>query len=145
MSVIAWDGQVLAADSQATSADARSLAVKLHRLPDGRIAGFTGPLDLGMQLVHWLRDGARLDAWPATQGTDDWCRLIVWDPAVGLGHYERYPVLIPVLDPYTAFGSGRDFALGAMAQGASAVEAVEAAIKHGTTCGGPVRWHRTER
>ena len=40
--------------------------------------------------------------------------------------------------PYFAMGSGRDFALGAMAAGASAEEAVRAAIAHDVYSGGEV-------
>lgn len=37
-----------------------------------------------------------------------------------------------------AWGSGRDFALGALSMGATAAEAVKIACKHSTTCGGKI-------
>lgn len=40
------------------------------------------------------------------------------------------------IDAYAAFGSGRDFAMGAMASGANAEMAVRAAITHCISCGG---------
>lgn len=40
--------------------------------------------------------------------------------------------------PFYVSGSGREIALGAMAAGASAVEAAEFACKYSSTCAGPV-------
>lgn len=37
-----------------------------------------------------------------------------------------------------AWGSGRDFALGALSMGATAKEAAQIACKHSTTCGGKI-------
>lgn len=41
-------------------------------------------------------------------------------------------------DPYVAFGSGADNAMGAMSMGASAAQAVEAAAKHDLATGGGI-------
>ena len=39
---------------------------------------------------------------------------------------------------FYAIGSGCEFATGAMEMGATAEEAVQVAIKHSTSCGGPI-------
>lgn len=46
--------------------------------------------------------------------------------------------LVPIYAPYTAIGSGALLALGAMAHGASAEEAVEAAARHDKNTGGRI-------
>ena len=43
----------------------------------------------------------------------------------------------PIKHP-DAWGSGRDFALGALSMGATAKEAAQIACKHSTTCGGKI-------
>lgn len=48
-----------------------------------------------------------------------------------------YPMEIAA--PYFTFGSGGPVALGALIQGATAVEAVRIAIKYVPTCGGKVQ------
>lgn len=145
MSVIAWDGKIIAADSQSTAAGARSMARKLERMDNGDIVGFTGDLAKGVLLLHLWKtgllamtpDAMHSSAWPAFQRTDDWCRLIVFREGE-LFFFEQEPIAIPVYAPYVAFGSGRDFALGAMAVGADAVDAVAAACKHSVECGGAI-------
>jgi len=70
-------------------------------------------------MVHWYKSGADVGAWPDIQKTDDWARLIVFG-SHGLKYYEQTPIAINVEDPFFAFGSGMDVALGAMAMGATA-------------------------
>jgi ATP-dependent protease HslVU (ClpYQ) peptidase subunit len=60
--------------------------------------------------------------------------LIVWD-AQGLRYYEDGPIPETVEHGFWAFGSGRDFAIAAMACGKSAREAVEIACQFDTGCG----------
>lgn len=47
-------------------------------------------------------------------------------------------IFAPYFAPYFATGSGADFATGAMAHGATAEEAVRAAIMHDTNSGGEI-------
>lgn len=47
--------------------------------------------------------------------------------------------LIQIKAPFYAEGSGADFAIGAMEMGASAEQAVQAAIKHSANCGGKIQ------
>jgi ATP-dependent protease HslVU (ClpYQ) peptidase subunit len=42
-------------------------------------------------------------------------------------------------DTFVAIGSGRAYAIGAMARGATAEQAVKVAIKYTTTCGGKIQ------
>jgi hypothetical protein len=86
----------------------------------------------------WER-GELLTKWPDFQKTEDWCRIVICTKGK-LFYAERLPVLFEVYDPYYAFGSGRDFALGAMAVGADAIRAVEATCRHSTECSGEPVW-----
>lgn len=96
--------------------------------------GVTGSLAAGMLLMEWYKDGADLSRWPEFQSTDDWSHLIVVDPR-GVRYYEKLPIAIWIDEPFFAWGSGQDYALGAMAHGASAIEALEISNRFCTTTG----------
>jgi hypothetical protein len=144
MSVIVWDGKTLAADKQGTNCEMRftecKMAVKFTE--HGLVAcAWTGTASYGRELAQWYFDGAVKEKWPEFQkDKDDWCRLIVAD-ADGCQFYEMTPFPMIVHDPYMAWGSGRDFAMGALAMGADAITAVEVACKFSTGCGYGVESH----
>lgn len=136
MSVVVWDGKTLAADRQASCGDLRMLTCKIRRLPSGEVVAWTGEVSTGMILADWYERGAKPEEWPKFQEGENWSRLIVASPGK-LVTYEGgpYPVAIPVLEKKAAFGSGRDFALGAMAWGADAEGAVTVASHFCASCG----------
>ena len=132
MSVIAWDGKTIAADRQMTSGDMGVTCCKLVRLPSRAIVGWTGTAECGLVLLDWL-NGKR--EWPKFQEDKErWTRLVMVDDK-GVWFYEQEPVPIQVLDKFMAWGSGRDFAMGALAMGATAERAVEIANQFCVTCG----------
>lgn len=140
MSIIAYDGKIIAADRQATCGDFKRTVHKLIRLvPSGVILGWTGAQDAGLTLSRWWQDGANHDKYPEFQQTDNWCRLVVLAEGK-LVTYEQTPECIEMLDPIHAFGSGRDYAMGAMEMGSGAIKAVEITCKHCTGCGMGVDW-----
>lgn len=135
MSVIAYDGHMIAADRQATNAGLRYMTTKLRRLKSGVVLAWTGDQDTGELLAQWYEQGANPTEWPEVQKDKEaWCRLIV---ATGkeCRFYERHPVSIKVEDAFLAWGSGRDYAMGAMAMGASARKAVHVASRFDHNCG----------
>lgn len=135
MSIIAWDRKSIAADRQATCADMRFTTKKMLRIGE-MVVAWTGVVCHGLQLVDWWRNGAIKEEWPACQADEStWARLIVVEASGRLFFYEQEPVKQEVLDDFIAFGSGRDFAMGAMAHGASAKEAVEIASRFNIECG----------
>lgn len=140
MSVIAWDGRTLAADTGMVTAGMRARTSKMaHSYVNDQsvICAWTGDHGLGHLLAQWYFDGADPETFPNKFAKEDeWCRLIVADRD-GCFFYENYPAKIIVHDKYMAWGSGRDFAMGAMFLGASAEEAVNAACEHSTECWGP--------
>ena len=137
MSVIAWDGSIIAADKMACCGYNAVTTTKLHMMVSGLIIGWTGDATIGAELMSWYQHGANVEDWPKVQATDDWCRLIVWDPKHSrpLRFYESRPFSFIVQDRFAAWGSGRDYAIGAMAQGANAIDAVKIASQHCISCG----------
>jgi len=135
MSVIAWDGKMIAADKQATCSGMRFTTTKMRRLPSGEVLAWTGEQDGGELLAIWYANGADITKWPEFQKDKElWVRLIVANVSV-VKFYERQPIAVVVEDAYMAWGSGRDYAMGAMAFGADAEHAVSIASKFDNGCG----------
>lgn len=133
MTVIAYRDGIIAADRQATS---YGLAYEVEKLfvSEDAIRTGTGDASFVMGMIEWHKAGADPKTFPESQKTDDWARLIVVT-AEGVSWYERSPYPLRMKGEYMAWGSGADFAMGAMYAGASAEEAVLAAIKHNNSCG----------
>ena len=134
MSVVAWDGKYVAADQQATSGQMMCKCVKLMKVR-GYAVGFVGREDVGLMLVEWFRAGAKIEEWLTdVQQSEAGGTLIVvgrnkaWEIC-------EYPIFAEILDPFWAWGTGREVALGAMSMGVDARTAVEAAIKFDVSCG----------
>lgn len=135
MSVVAWDGTTIAADRQATCHDMRRQTVKLVRGYDKRIVfSWTGTESLGRMLMKWYEDGRDPAKWPAAQATSDWTRLLVARKQY-IEEFEQQPTPTIHRTTFAAWGSGRDFAMGALAMGASARHAVVIASRYNVTCG----------
>lgn len=136
MSVVAWDGKSIAADKQGTLAGMRFTATKLKRLKGGAVVAGTADFGAFGMMVRWFEQGADAASYPKCQeDKEDWARLIVAWPHGLVEVYERQPVAYKVEDPFMAWGSGRDYAMGAMARGATAREAVEIAMRFDHHCG----------
>lgn len=143
MSVIAFDGKMVAADRRAVCQGVSTTSTKLFREPDGTILGFVGSLDEGLLKVEWYRDGAKVDEFPEPLEDDDFAYLFVVTGG-RFFRYERVPVPIENEDDFCAFGSGGPVAMGAMASSASALEAVEAACRLVPGCGNGVTCFEVE-
>jgi ATP-dependent protease HslVU (ClpYQ) peptidase subunit len=61
--------------------------------------------------------------------------LIVVPPKGKPFYFEQLPFKQIIEEKFAAWGSGRDFALGALAKGADAIEAVRIASRFCTSCG----------
>ena len=136
MSVVAWDGTHMAADRQATCGDMRRRTVKLVRSKDGkRVFSWTGTESLGRILMAWYEDGRDPAKWPAAQATTDWTRMLVAHKD-RIEEWQQHPA--PTIHPIgriAAWGSGRDFAMGALATGSSAKHAELIASRYNVACG----------
>ncbi len=139
MSVIAWDGNTLAADKRASSGTLIGTTTKIFRIDQATLCGYTGDAAFGEQMVAWYKAGAHPEAFPASQrDKDDWARLIVVKQGFSPFEYERTPHPIRNEDTLRAWGSGRDFALAALHLGKTAKEAVELACRLDSACGNGV-------
>lgn len=130
MTTIAWDGKTLAADRQATSGNGTKRSVcKIHRCGKYLYAG-SGELAETLFVAEWIRRGAKTSERPCFD-SDGPPRGI----AILLSSKKAFCVegtrqyLTPILDPFTACGSGLEYALAAMSLGFSAEIGVRTAHK----------------
>jgi hypothetical protein len=134
MTTIAWDGRTLAGDRRGNAAGMAYEVCKLRRTADGRLLGFSGDIGVGMLMLEWLdRGGAR----PPQQDTDRWATVLEITPDGACWCHGR-DARWRIEQPFFAIGSGRDFALAAMALGRTAPEAVDLAARFDTGTGNGV-------
>jgi hypothetical protein len=138
MTTIAYRSGTLAADSQiAYSNYLNGQRPKITQCGRFHVA-LAGKAWLRRPLEEWLAAGADEANVPVElmENQAEFSCLIVDDDGVMLTFDRGY--LLPVDAPYAAIGSGMFFAMGAMAHGASAEEAVAAAMAHDKNTGGPI-------
>lgn len=144
MSVIAWDGQYLAVDRRCNTGDTVSTVIKSERIDEtGEVMAFVGLIAEGLALMDWYKHGANRDEYPALQRDADNNAILVVASKDGVKEYgfgTPFPIL--QIDQCVAWGRGRDVALGAMAMGATAEQAVHIASRLITTCGNGVDVYR---
>lgn len=134
MTVIAFDGKTLAADKRAVNNGYKGGTVtKIHRW-DGGLCAFSGDMDVGVQLVHWLREGAKPARYPRAQEKGA-ANFLVIHTGGRVERYEGAPVPLLMESRIHAMGSGRDYALAAMHLGCDARRAVQVACELDTGCG----------
>lgn len=124
MTVIAYDGKILAADKQATYGSTMFPVKKIFRLGDELLAG-AGDWSECNTFAKWYVDGCPLDKKPDFKNGVS--MLLIKNGEIWKYEDELVPFKIDM--PFWALGSGADFAMGAMAAGKNAVEAVEIACK----------------
>lgn len=135
---IAWDGLTLAADKRATVSSLNRTTTKIHRVGK-TLVGYCGDADQGLEMLAWIRKGAKPVSFPTSQrNKDDWAATLVISPGSVIQLYERTPYPIRYEDKQYAIGSGRDYALAAMHLGKTAKEAVEVACFFDPGCGNGV-------
>lgn len=126
LTTIAYSRGVLAADSASTSNGILcGVVTKLARSPDGHIAAVAGSTLDCAAIRRWVAGG--LIGETGVSGNDSSGLLIKPDGSVHLLGSDG--ALAPIEAEYHATGSGWQIALGAMAAGASAEEAVRIACR----------------
>lgn len=128
MTTIAWDGRTLAADRRRTLGDTPTPARKIFdvKAPDGRryLVGCAGDSWDCVAFMRWMRTQKPEDK-PALSNFSAMAideRHRVWYVAEKLVYHE-------IVMPFWAIGSGSDYALGAMAAGKTAREAIRIASR----------------
>lgn len=132
MTTIAYRDGVLAADSLVTEGSSRAgMADKIGVARRGGFWGVVGSLCYLNAYLEWLEaeEGKPPEAKEtslirvmADGAIREWCE-VGW---------------VDCRAPFYAFGSGGAYAMGAMAQGATAVQAVHIAIEYDTKSGGDI-------
>jgi 20S proteasome alpha/beta subunit len=139
MTTIAIRSGVIAADTLISYASITN--GQREKIADcGRFAvALAGAARLRRALEKWCREFCPVDKVPQVllDNEDSFSALIV-DRLNGLVYEFDSGELTPVHADYTAIGSGALLAIGAMAHGATAEEAVLAASRHDKNTGGPV-------
>jgi len=120
VTTICYRDGVLAADTAVNAGDMTvGTTVKIARAPDGTIGGAAGPLGITTKFLRWLQDGMIGEP---PSGKEVQLMWVTPDGKVwandGDGAYE-------MVHAYCAIGTGYRMAMGAMAFGATAREAVE--------------------
>ena len=141
MTTVAYKDGILAADSQTTSGHIQSGSTfsKIRKF-NGGYAAFSG-LCSDMPILFDLIKGKEVEG-----ETKDIDATAIVMPNEGkpyqasvdsLGNLYKHPI-----SKFSAIGSGWTIAMGAMQSGASAKEAVKAAIKLDIYSGGAVKWKK---
>lgn len=141
MTVIAWDGQCLAADKRTNFGGLHATTTKVSRLLDGSLIAGCGPTALIIEMTLWIGNGADPATLPAAQRDEKDCAsMLVIRPSGVIHQYETTPHPITIQNKFWSIGSGRDYAMAAMFLGKSAVDAVGVASALDSTCGNGVDW-----
>lgn len=140
MTCIAWDGNSIAADKQATEGGLRHVTTKIKRIEKGKFKGYlmagAGCTSQANHMMAWFELGAEPESFPKYQDTEDLsAQLLVIAPSKEILRFDFNPIPCVFYDEVYAMGSGRDVAMGAMAMGADAKQAVEIASEICSGCG----------
>ncbi|MDR2213955.1 MAG: hypothetical protein LBE21_10075 [Pseudomonadales bacterium] len=135
MTVIAYDGKTVAADKRGIDGCGlvRTVTKIFRRERDGLVAAITGTHAVGLEMYEWWRSNSNDKDFPVSAREDDASLIIIGGGRVLV--YTVGPQPVTQEEDQVAFGSGRDFALAAMALGKTAVEAVELACRFQSDCG----------
>lgn len=142
MTVIIWDhaSGLLGADKKAVQGDMMRCVTKIRRIR-GHLCAAAGDWDLAQEMFKWFEDGANPSDAPACiRHKDDWVAFIAITPEKRVLKYERSPLPIDFTEAaahsgWYVFGSGRDYAVGALAAGASIYTALDIVAKYSVNCG----------
>lgn len=130
MTTIAYKDGVLAADRAITGGGHVGTARKVwKRKSDGALVGGCGTVSVLQKWAQWFLDGERGNSPGLGTDEDSSSQMLVVRPNGKVEAHDRYGRAMYEA-PYYALGSGCDYAMGAMAFGASARQAVAAATKH---------------
>ena len=141
MTVLAYRAGIIASDSVLVDNGTMCGAGrKLARGPDGTIAGACGSCGISHRFLQWIEAGEPDDFDPDTQGNE--FGAIVVRPDGSTWRMSASGVIWPSTAPFFTDGCGSDIAMGALEMGATAEQAVAAAIKWDCNCGGDIQVER---
>lgn len=139
MTTIAFRDGFMAADTASWDANRIFFGriTKLHRLPDGRLMGVAGSASMVYRVVDWLTGQTDKPEVDRESRNDAFNALIAGNGT--LFYLDNTLTFMPHdYGEFTAIGTGRELALGAMAMGATAQEAVLVACEYDAVSRKPV-------
>lgn len=136
MTTIAYRDGALAADTLINSGSGgrAGFTCKIARGPKGTLGGSAGRLEDAALFRTWVERDCTGDQPSFSDGFD----AILVRPDGWLCYVGEKGRIVPFKAEFAAVGSGEQYAMGAMAAGASAEEAVRAAIQFDTGSGGEI-------
>jgi ATP-dependent HslUV protease subunit HslV len=138
VTTIAYKDGVLAADTvMYQGGTMMGNVIKIARRDDGDMAGAAGNANFNALFIAWFLAGENGEPPKATESERHHDRGVIFRKAGGIDVFEVNGSFRCEAE-YFAFGSGMDYALGAMFAGAGAGTAVRAAVKHDPHSGGDV-------
>lgn len=138
MTTIVFKDGDLAADTLMTTGNLQSgFWNKIEKTDDGRLIGCCGFLSQANELKMWLKNPPGKRSTTFKSGDD--CRGMEVLPDGTVNQFNSGSVVgVAMAGPFFAIGSGDQLAMGAMAAGATAEEAIAICIKLDTYTGGEV-------
>jgi ATP-dependent protease HslVU (ClpYQ) peptidase subunit len=135
MTTIVYKDGVLAADTLITEGNRKlpGAAIKAVRLPDGHLFAYCGSVADGETCLHALLQDEDLPPMKHTTA------ILIDHKAKRPYTYEGRGGWLKQSVKWGAWGSGSDYAYGALEMGATAVQAVKVAIKYDAGSRGPIR------
>ena len=139
MTTLAYKDGILVTDSFVSAGEIFAGRVEKARIVDGHIVAFVGNLEHAAHMLNCLENGkeAREKEREASLMRVNKDGKVEFKDTMHLDWFE-------ISAPFHAAGSGRDLALGAMAHGASAYEAVEIACAYDANSGIPLYQYKIE-
>lgn len=145
MTTICYRDGILAGDTRAYSGDKQPIGHKIKiaqaRQSSGAVVSFgisTPHPGFSEEIRHWVANDRSPDAEPP--GGRDFNMLLIDEQGDVYFYASSFVPSGPLWADYYAIGSGAEYALGAMAHGATAREAVEAAAQLDVWTGAPIQF-----
>jgi hypothetical protein len=143
VTVVVYRDGVMASDSAVHMDGIYSgSTTKIARSPNGMLGGGCGDGGAVGRFIDWIKSGASGN-FESKAGDRSFGALLVNPDGTVLALCNDGSAF-PLLAPFYADGSGSTIAMGAMEMGATAEQAVEAAIKWDSGCRGPIQVERIE-
>lgn len=144
MTIIVYRDGVMSADAAIFQGNLIAEYVrKITRLPDGGLIGCSGRSAVCREVCDWIANGADPEKRPAAESEGNFIALHVRpDGKVFRIEHDMKPY--ESVTEFNAIGAPFEFALGALAAGASAEDAVRLTIKYSIDAAGEVQTERMQ-
>ena len=141
MSTVAYKDGIIAGDTKLTDGNLKLHAQKIYRVHDKLLVGLAGDWLGCLKFLNWIQQNNHYPeitvGWNFEEKDTLKFEALVADKD-SIAVYDHCMIKMYIDETFWAAGSGRDIAIGAMAHGATAEEAVEIATEYDTYTEGEV-------